>query len=152
MHEASGMGQLVLGITVPGTTRATSDAEWHTDRKLQLEISERAGAPRYTLRLRDDAQGTATPIKPRLIGPTTVLMRGQPVEIEVVNKLKDPTAIHWHGIELEVTTTESPDGVVPTRGSLPQQRQARLLWLVWRPAPGHSFTTSARPKHNPRSP
>jgi manganese oxidase len=101
MHEASGMGQLVLGITVPGTTRAASDAEWHTDRKLQLEISERAGAPRYALRLRDDAQGIATPIKPGLIGPPIVLTRGQPVEIEVVNKLKDPTAIHWHGIELE---------------------------------------------------
>jgi len=23
------------------------------------------------------------------------------IEIEVVNKLKEPTAIHWHGIELE---------------------------------------------------
>jgi FtsP/CotA-like multicopper oxidase with cupredoxin domain len=34
-------------------------------------------------------------------GPPIVLTRGQPVEIEVVNRLKDPTAIHWHGIELE---------------------------------------------------
>jgi len=39
--------------------------------------------------------------KPGLIGPPIVLTRGQPVEIEVVNRLKDPTAIHWHGIELE---------------------------------------------------
>jgi FtsP/CotA-like multicopper oxidase with cupredoxin domain len=30
-----------------------------------------------------------------------VLTRGQPAEIEVVNSLKDPTAIQWHGIELE---------------------------------------------------
>ncbi len=28
-------------------------------------------------------------------------MRGQPVEIEVVNRLSEPTAVHWHGIELE---------------------------------------------------
>ena len=101
MHEASGMGQLVLGITVPGTKRAASGAEWHTDRKLQLEISERSGAPRYALQLREGAQAVATPSKPGLIGPPIVLTRSQSVEIEVVNRLKDPTAIHWHGIELE---------------------------------------------------
>jgi FtsP/CotA-like multicopper oxidase with cupredoxin domain len=39
--------------------------------------------------------------EPGLIGPPIVLTRGQPVEIEVVNRVKDPTAIHWHGIELE---------------------------------------------------
>ena len=101
MHEASGMGQLVLGITAHATGKTASDPKWHADRKLQLEISERNGAPRYALQLRDDAQFPATPKEPGLIGPPIVLTRGQPVEIEVVNRLKDPTAIHWHGIELE---------------------------------------------------
>jgi FtsP/CotA-like multicopper oxidase with cupredoxin domain len=104
MHEAAGMGQLVLGITVPKSAQAGSDPAWHADRKLQLEISERGGAPRYVLRLRDDALaifGNSHLADPGLIGPPIVLTRGQPVEIEVVNKLKDPTAIHWHGIELE---------------------------------------------------
>jgi FtsP/CotA-like multicopper oxidase with cupredoxin domain len=100
-HDVSGLGQLVLGITVPGTTDASSGAEWHADRKLQLTISERGGAPRYALQLRDDAQAPAAPGEPGLIGPPIVLTRGQPVEIEVLNKLQQPTAIHWHGIELE---------------------------------------------------
>jgi FtsP/CotA-like multicopper oxidase with cupredoxin domain len=51
--------------------------------------------------LRYDAQFPAMTKEPGLIGPPIVLTRGQPVEIEVVNRLKDPTAIHWHGIELE---------------------------------------------------
>ena len=34
-------------------------------------------------------------------GPTVVLQRGKPVEISLVNRLPEPTAIHWHGIELD---------------------------------------------------
>jgi FtsP/CotA-like multicopper oxidase with cupredoxin domain len=30
-----------------------------------------------------------------------VLTRGQPTSIEVVNRTPEPTAVHWHGIELE---------------------------------------------------
>jgi len=35
------------------------------------------------------------------IGPVLNITRGQPVEIEVRNALQEPTAIHWHGIELD---------------------------------------------------
>jgi FtsP/CotA-like multicopper oxidase with cupredoxin domain len=34
-------------------------------------------------------------------GPTVVLTRGRPADITVVNRLKEPTGVHWHGIELE---------------------------------------------------
>ena len=30
-----------------------------------------------------------------------LLTRGEPVAVDVVNRLSEPTAIHWHGIELE---------------------------------------------------
>jgi hypothetical protein len=83
MHDAAGMGQLVLGITVPDAGKA-ANAPWRADRKLHLEISERNSAPRYALQLHDDAPGAATPGKPGLIGPPIVLARGEPVEIEVV--------------------------------------------------------------------
>jgi manganese oxidase len=100
MHEASGMGQLVLGITVPEHAGSAAVTAWRPERKLRLEINERGGAPKYALQLYDPQ--TPNPAdKPGLIGPPIVLTRGQPVEIEVVNRLKDPTAIHWHGIELE---------------------------------------------------
>jgi FtsP/CotA-like multicopper oxidase with cupredoxin domain len=34
-------------------------------------------------------------------GPPLVLTRGEPVQIVVVNRLDEPTSIHWHGIELD---------------------------------------------------
>jgi FtsP/CotA-like multicopper oxidase with cupredoxin domain len=34
-------------------------------------------------------------------GPTLVLQRGEPVEIALVNRMPEGTAIHWHGIELD---------------------------------------------------
>lgn len=101
LHDPSGLGQLVLGITVGANGKAASNSKWHADRKLRLEISERKGTPRYALQLRDNMQGAEAPKPPGLIGPPIVLTRDQPVEIEVVNRIKNPTAIHWHGIELE---------------------------------------------------
>jgi len=34
-------------------------------------------------------------------GPVILLTRGEPVEAALVNEMSDPTAVHWHGIELE---------------------------------------------------
>jgi FtsP/CotA-like multicopper oxidase with cupredoxin domain len=125
MSDAAGMGQMVLGITVP-ETKVAQAASWHADRRLRLEISEREGAPRYALTL-DDPQESGATKKPSLIGPPIVLTRGQPVEIEVVNRLHEPTAIHWHGIELE----SYYDGVAGWSGTRSQTTPAI--------APGTSF-------------
>ena len=35
------------------------------------------------------------------VGPPLVLNRGEPVSIMVVNRIPEPTSVHWHGIELE---------------------------------------------------
>src|SRR5207253_3320353 len=40
-------------------------------------------------------------LSPALTGPPIVLNQHEPVEISVVNRLKEATSIHWHGIELE---------------------------------------------------
>jgi FtsP/CotA-like multicopper oxidase with cupredoxin domain len=142
MHDAPGMGQMVLGITVPTNPSASAPAAWHSGRKLQLEIAERNGAPRYQLHVRDFGSGETgsggAPAEPEaanpgLIGPSIVLMRGQPVEIEVANKLNDPTAIHWHGIELE----SYYDGVPGWTGSGSQITPAI--------APGASFVVRMTP-------
>ena len=100
-HDGMGMGQLVLGITVPNSDENAAPVPWHPSRKLQLEIAERETAPRYSLQVRDTMESTGSTIKSGLIGPPIVLTRDEPVEIEIVNKLSTPTAIHWHGIELE---------------------------------------------------
>ena len=50
------------------------------------------------------------------LGPTIVLHRGVTTEITVMNRLASPTAIHWHGIELE----SYYDGVVALGGDARQ--------------------------------
>jgi FtsP/CotA-like multicopper oxidase with cupredoxin domain len=47
------------------------------------------------------ATNDAPPARVPVPGPTLVLKRGEPVEITLVNKLPEGTAIHWHGMELE---------------------------------------------------
>lgn len=102
MREGAGMGQMVLGITVPNSRKGVpAHTTWRAERRLQLVIAERDEAPRYALQLHEGTDSLAIPNKPGLLGPPIVLTRGQPVEIEVVNRLKEPTAIHWHGIELD---------------------------------------------------
>jgi FtsP/CotA-like multicopper oxidase with cupredoxin domain len=104
--QHAGMGGLVLGITVLGGSERAKPATWHAERNLQLTLDERSGGirPVYALQLRDLAQPPSSSPEPatsQLIGPPIVLTRGQPVEIELVNRSKQRTAIHWHGIELE---------------------------------------------------
>lgn len=101
-HDAMGMGQLVLGVTVPARPGEPTPPPWHAERHLRLVIAEPGSGDRpYALQLSDSGQAFAGKAKPGLIGPPIVLTRGQPVDIEVVNHLPQPTAIHWHGIELE---------------------------------------------------
>lgn len=47
-------------------------------------------------------------------GTPLLLTRGERVRIRVTNRLKEPTAIHWHGIELE----SFPDGVPDWSGTM----------------------------------
>jgi hypothetical protein len=66
-------------------------------------------------------------------GPPIILTRGQAVEITVVNRLKQPTAVHWHGIELE----SYYDGVVDWSGA-----GKNLMPSI---APGNSFVVRMTP-------
>jgi FtsP/CotA-like multicopper oxidase with cupredoxin domain len=67
------------------------------------------------------------------LGPPIILYRDQPTEITIVNKLGKPTAIHWHGIELE----SYYDGV-PGYGGDSRQVTPPI-------APGESFSAHMTP-------
>jgi FtsP/CotA-like multicopper oxidase with cupredoxin domain len=101
LHEVHGMGQMVLGITVPEGPRSGAAAPWHARRKINMEISERDVAPRFAVTIHEEGDPEPAAKSPGLIGQPLILIRDEPVEIEVKNHLKDPTAIHWHGIEVE---------------------------------------------------
>ena len=105
-YHNAGMGGLVLGITVlPASSTKPALILAKNPRKLQLVVSDNpAKTPLYRLELNDPAlqpKAAEQNPPPNLLGPPIILTRGEPTEIEVKNQLSNPTAIHWHGIELE---------------------------------------------------
>ncbi len=109
-HDASaGMAGMILGVTVAppaGTNAALADtaASGSNVRRMTLEMKPesrgvgRSPAYRFVL----EGSSPVAPVKDTAVpGPTLVLTRGEPVEITLVNRLPEATAIHWHGMELE---------------------------------------------------
>jgi FtsP/CotA-like multicopper oxidase with cupredoxin domain len=104
-HALEMMGGLVMGIEVRGrdTHRGVQPSE-SARRQLRLVAQPDSGGsdadPAYGYVLHEGA--TSSPASsPLLPGPTIMLERGKPVSITVVNHLREPTAVHWHGMELE---------------------------------------------------
>jgi FtsP/CotA-like multicopper oxidase with cupredoxin domain len=112
-----GMAGLVIGITVLGAATPAATVPMAVPaRRLQLVISDNPGkVPLYALEVNDLTKPAATDAKKPLglLGPPIVLTRGEATEIEVKNMSSHPTAIHWHGIELE----SYYDGVAGWTGS-----------------------------------
>jgi FtsP/CotA-like multicopper oxidase with cupredoxin domain len=97
------MAGLVLGVTVTGS-EPVSSRERLEPRRLRLVIGQRTGNPLhgypplgYQLL---EAHQKETPGAFTAPGPAIVLVRGEPVEIAVENRLATSTSVHWHGIEL----------------------------------------------------
>ena len=104
-HALSEMNGLVMGVIVrgaPAVRGATASAT--PSRTLRLLVRPSAGGsvekPFYAFSLH--AGGAEPPSDSGLhVGPTLLLTRGERTSITVVNELDRPTAVHWHGIELE---------------------------------------------------
>jgi len=107
MHDMNspyaGMGGMIMGITITGRSAIDTTTNWRPQRHFELAVALRNRDPRfYELSLRDLLKPTAEIHKSTgLTGPVIVLEQNQPAQIEVVNKLDEPTSIHWHGMELE---------------------------------------------------
>ena len=130
-HDAgTHMAGLVLGIAVRPRPDAAEPARGKA-RRLHLFVQEgmkRGRAPRamgFVLQ-----RGTQPPAADsvEIPGSPLVLTRGQPTDIVIVNRLNEPTAIHWHGIELESYS----DGVAGWSGAGDQLAPSVM--------PGDSFT------------
>jgi len=103
-QDSAGMGGLILGIKVAPAIESTPKTSKHEPRKLRLFVREVAGtrfAPPGMGYLIQDAAAKETADPPPIPGAPLVLTRDEPVEITIVNQLKETTAVHWHGIELE---------------------------------------------------
>jgi FtsP/CotA-like multicopper oxidase with cupredoxin domain len=102
-HALEMMAGPVMGITVTG--KSSERAAPESDKRRQLRLVARAEEggtatePSYAYTLEGasvkEARSSSLP------GPAILLKRGEPVSITVVNQLPEPTAVHWHGIELD---------------------------------------------------
>lgn len=141
-HAQSGMSGLVLGVAVkrrgdaPAIAAGNDAAADAGRRSLRLLVRENAGsapnAPLFGYALHEGGTEPA-PDSGRVAAPPLVVVRGQPVRITVVNRLSEPTAVHWHGIELE----SYYDGVPGFSGA-----GRRVTPLI---APGDSFVVRFTP-------
>ena len=122
------MSGLVLGIAVKPRGVAPRPSRL-SPRQMRLVVQEgnpRGHAPR-ALGFVVQSGPAPAPDSVDLPGTMLVLTRGQPTDITVVNHLKESTAVHWHGIELESRS----DGVAGWSGAM-----NRLMPPI---APGDSF-------------
>ena len=77
----------------------------------------------------DNGTGPVKPDSVVIPGPPLVLTRDVPVEITVVNRLDEPTSIHWHGIELD-SYFDGVSGWSGSRGSLAPHVAPRDSFVV----------------------
>jgi FtsP/CotA-like multicopper oxidase with cupredoxin domain len=100
--DDAGMAGLVIGIEVAGPQAVS--APLAPIRRLVMVLNE--DADRYGKGLcgyRVDLEGAEAPrlTAGQVPGPVLVLYRGEPTEITIVNRTTRPTAIHWHGMEID---------------------------------------------------
>ncbi|HET9276408.1 MAG TPA: multicopper oxidase domain-containing protein, partial [Gemmatimonadales bacterium] len=135
-HALTGMRGLVVGIVVSPRPGDPAAAEPAARRRLRLVAVRDPGGtdslPSMRYVLDGETGGDSRRGGPGISLPL-VLTRAEPVEITVVNRLGEPTAVHWHGIELESYF----DGVPGFSGS-----GARLSPLI---APADSFVARFTP-------
>ena len=104
MTGMNDMAGLVLTIDVKSIAgAATEPASEAKPRKIDLIIEPDAQAaasePKFKCAIREKNKVLAS--EDRSVGPPIVVTRGELTEVSVLNHLKTPTAIHWHGLELE---------------------------------------------------
>ena len=130
-HEAERhMSGLIVGIEV-GAPPVPADIGRGEPERLRLFIQEgkpMGRAPRSLGFVLQRGAGEPRPDSVEIPGTTLYLTRGRPTDITVINRTREASIIHWHGIELESYS----DGVAGWSGSA-----ERLAPSV---APGDSFT------------
>ncbi|MGH8612260.1 MAG: multicopper oxidase domain-containing protein [Gammaproteobacteria bacterium] len=103
--RSAGMAGMILGVTVLGPAQIAPQHERadRLPRKLTLVMQNEAvnGAEPVSGFVLSEAEVAPAPGPVSAPGPAIVLRRGEPVEITLVNRLREATAVHWHGMELD---------------------------------------------------
>ena len=132
-HPLESMAGLVLGITTTGADVAP-ESRSPAKKHMRLFIQQGADTSRPWLKgfvLQRGAE--PRPDSVEVPGAPLIVTRGEKASVTVVNRLKQPSSVHWHGIELESVF----DGVAGYSGV--GKKRAPLI------APGDSFTVTFTP-------
>ncbi len=111
-HVEAQMGGLMLAMYVRPTAGAAAPVA--PRRTLRLLVQENGAEADDKVRygfVRGDGRDPR-PDSVQVPGATLVLHRGEPTRIWVVNRTRQPTQVHWHGLEIE----SAFDGVVGVGG------------------------------------
>ncbi len=112
-HIERGMGGLMMGIRIkpaPGWKPPVEVPRRTLRLFVQSDSTPADSIRRFAYVLQEGSEPRRDSVPPA--GSTVVLHQGEPTRIWVINRSGEPTAIHWHGMELE-----SPyDGVVGVGG------------------------------------
>lgn len=131
-HVVEGMGGLMMGITVRPPEGYTSEVLPRRMHRLFVDSDSLPGERRrFAFGLADEDDLPAGPMA--WPGPTLVAWVGEPTGVRVINRLAEPTQIHWHGLEIDSYF----DGVAGVGGYLGATTPAIL--------PGDSFEMRITP-------
>jgi manganese oxidase len=103
-HAHNGMGGLMLGIHVLPAGKIVKGKIIKSERELTLIAQEEKSyfgrlPGKGFLLVEENVSNKREHIS--IPGPPIILVRNQPVAIKVINKLHEPTTVHWHGLEIE---------------------------------------------------
>ena len=96
------MSGLVLGIHAVAANETAAAASVAEPRRMALHVAERPGVRYVGDGLDEPGLGYALDDGPvSAPGPILSLERDRPVEVTILNEIRNSTTVHWHGIELE---------------------------------------------------
>lgn len=95
-----GMGGLMMIVNIKPKPGAAPDKIAKNPRRLEFDLQPMAAAPKLLAVSIRDGGNVANSTADRSVGPPLILTRDEPVEITIVNRMKEATTIHWHGLEL----------------------------------------------------
>jgi FtsP/CotA-like multicopper oxidase with cupredoxin domain len=112
VHEMAG---LIIGIHVLPRDSAPTATNPLPPRNIRLLIQSGPRGYNSKPAIGFVLQNGAEPKRDSVMlpGPTLFLEKGRPVRINLVNNLKSPTSVHWHGLEID----SYPDGVAGWSGT-----------------------------------
>jgi FtsP/CotA-like multicopper oxidase with cupredoxin domain len=105
-HAREGMGGLVMGMHVSPDKKFGKQSlrKRKPERTLRLIVGDQPQNALHNIHGKGfqlTENGMSISKENTSPGPPIILTKDQPVAIKVINKLKQPTSIHWHGLEIE---------------------------------------------------